>query len=277
MKSNQPAPNVVLFDTARSNENDAVSTTSYVRARSFLVAMTHAFDACSVYEDCDEEVMMLLPDTGVDVRWDGGVISATSRSIVVLPRGRYEIDIPRAGRVIRLHASIPEKLQHLGLDTDADGPALKSNVAGFFRKNGGLSPSVYPLDDYPNSPGMPRAKLFQSAVISINWVEYQGPRDRTQLSPHLHDDIEQGSLALEGDFIHHLRTPWVKDANAWRDDMHEQCSAGSIAVIPPGIVHTTEGIGDVKHVLIDIFSPPRRDFIAKNQILNSSDYLDLKS
>jgi hypothetical protein len=28
-----------------------------------------------------------------------------------------------------------------------------------------------------------------------------------------------------------------------------------------------------RHILIDLFAPPREDFIAKGQILNSADYL----
>jgi hypothetical protein len=43
-------------------------------------------------------------------------------------------------------------------------------------------------------------------------------------------------------------------------------------VIPVHLVHTTEGIGDERHLLIDVFSPPRRDFIAKGWVANARDY-----
>ena len=63
------------------------------------------------------------------------------------------------------------------------------------------------------APGQPAAQDVSAATLSINWVEYAGPRDRTTLSPHSHADLEQCSLAAAGDFIHHLRVPWAKDAN----------------------------------------------------------------
>jgi hypothetical protein len=48
----------------------------------------------------------------------------------------------------------------------------------------------------------------------------------------------------------------------------------SILVIPPALIHTSEGVGPGRHLLIDVFAPPRRDFIAKKWMLNSSEYLD---
>jgi hypothetical protein len=121
--------------------------------------------------------------------------------------------------------------------------------------------------------GRPRLKMLQSATLSINWVEYEGVRDRTQLSPHSHDDFEQGSLAIHGDFVHHLRLPWGPDANQWRDDLHLSAPAGSLSIVPPGLIHTSEGLGEGRHLLIDVFCPPRGDFIAKGWVANSSDYL----
>lgn len=133
-------------------------------------------------------------------------------------------------------------------------------------------PAVHVLDTLANSPGMPRAKLFQTSTMSINWVDYNGPRDRKALSPHCHGDIEQASLSIEGTFVHHFRTSWGADADLWRPDAHIEAGPGTVALIPPPIIHTSEGIGPGRHILIDIFAPPRGDFIAKGQVLNSSDY-----
>ena len=43
-------------------------------------------------------------------------------------------------------------------------------------------------------------------------------------------------------------------------------------VIPGELVHTTEGVGSERHLLIDVFAPPRRDFIGKGWVANSKDY-----
>jgi hypothetical protein len=110
--------------------------------------------------------------------------------------------------------------------------------------------------------------------MSLNWVDYDGPRDRKSLSPHFHEDFEQASLAAAGNFVHHLRVTWGSDADEWRDDVHMGARSPSILIIPPGLIHTSEGVGPGRHLLIDLFTPPRRDFIARKWMLNSSEYLD---
>jgi hypothetical protein len=133
---------------------------------------------------------------------------------------------------------------------------------------------VFEIDTIKAPPDNPRLKMFQSATMSINWVDYEGPRDRTALSPHFHTDFEQASLAAAGNFVHHLRVDWSRNANEWRDDQHMQCGSPSVLVIPPYVTHTTEGVGPGHHLLIDIFAPPRRDFIAKGWVANSAEYRD---
>ena len=71
----------------------------------------------------------------------------------------------------------------------------------------------------------------------------------------------------------HIRTPWGSDANQWRDDEHIEASADSLLIIPPELLHTTEGVGVGRHILIDVFAPPRDDFIAKGWVHNAGDYV----
>ena len=50
-------------------------------------------------------------------------------------------------------------------------------------------------------------------------------------------------------------------------------SALGMLIIPPEVIHTSEGVNGGRHLLIDIFSPPRKYFIAKNWVLNASEYV----
>lgn len=132
---------------------------------------------------------------------------------------------------------------------------------------------VLDIDAIMASRDRPRLKMLQTETLSINIVEYGGPRDRTALSPHAHAQFEQGSLAIAGDFVHHLRVPWTSDAGRWRDDEHLAAPSPSLLVVPVEMVHTTEGVGKQHHFLVDVFSPPRHDFIDNGWVFNAGDYV----
>ena len=85
-------------------------------------------------------------------------------------------------------------------------------------------------------------------------------RDPSKMSPHSHDDFEQASLTLQGQFTHHLRVPWTPNMAIWRDDEHVTFDSPSVLVIPAGLIHTTQDIGQGTTWLIDVFAPPRHDF-----------------
>ena len=251
--------------------------TRVMRSRSFTVAWTSVADGeCVLPIETDLEYMVLLPDADAILECDQNKIAAPRRSVCVMPAGSSVVRLSGKGECIRIFGETPAMFKDVAIHgfengKTVTGPKLRSTIS-YTRTSSKSLPEVNKLDELPNSQGMPRAKLFQSANLSINWVEYVGPRDRKALSPHFHTDFEQGSIAIEGDFVHHFRRDWGSDANAWEADAHTAAHARSIAIIPPPIIHTTEGVGPGRHILIDVFSPPRGDFIAKGQVLNSSSY-----
>ncbi len=261
--------------------NGIGAKTQLLHARSFTIAWSNSADeALDVVSE--HEYFVLLPAVGASLTHNGRQTIAPPGSVCIVPPGHSAVRPDGAGDCIRIFSKPPAGMMAASLDAaslDAASPNALAMKAPDLRATTPMpriaspgAPIVHILAEFPNSRGMPRAKLFQTSTISINWVEYTGPRNRTQLSPHAHVDIEQGSVAIEGDFIHHFRTPWDQDADRWQADQHIKASARTIALIPPPVIHTTEGVGSGRHILIDVFSPARQDFIAKGQILNSGDY-----
>ena len=136
----------------------------------------------------------------------------------------------------------------------------------------GVGARCYEMDGLEAPADNPRLKMLMTDRLSINWVRYDGPRDRAKLSPHVHADFPQCGLALEGAFVHHMRTPWSRDADTWREDVHRDAPSPSLIDIPATVEHTSEGVGPGLHLLVDIFAPPRADYIGRGWMLNSADY-----
>lgn len=138
---------------------------------------------------------------------------------------------------------------------------------------GGERIRTYSVSDVPDQPGH-FGRIFRTRSFMVNFLPTQeGPRPKTSLSPHYHDDFEQYSLATVGSYTHHIRTPWLTDATQWEDDEHVTVGSPSVTIIPPPTVHTSEAIDPEHNILIDVFSPPRADFSAKpGWVLNADDY-----
>ncbi|MBI1622742.1 cupin domain-containing protein [Aquamicrobium zhengzhouense] len=194
----------------------------------------------------------------------------TAEAILILSHGKAQVTGQTIQGERQLAIVAPATDIVLEPETLAYLVAPKAKTARFTRAK--TLPAIYDMDRLQPPADNPRLKMLQTDAMSINWVHYQGPRDRTKLSPHSHADFSQGSLALEGNFIHHLRTPWSKNANEWRADVHVDAASPSLATIPPTVEHTTEGVGDGPHLLVDLFHPARADYIAKGWMLNANDY-----
>ncbi|MFT4150386.1 MAG: hypothetical protein QM656_09330 [Paracoccaceae bacterium] len=259
----------VEFMPAAGGENWRITR---ARGKRFAVDWAVAGSAPSPAFAAEIEAIVIFPDTPGRVLADSGHVDAPARSVCLIPAGGFTVETaPGAALAIIMPVAGNAPV---GAVNDADysqgedghlplSPAARAIHPG---------PRVIPADAIKAPADKPRLKILRSAAMSISWIEYEGLRDRSKLSPHSHEDFEQGSLAIHGDYIHHLRTPWGPDANQWREDIHLTAPSASLCVIPPRVIHTTEGLGSGRHLLIDIFAPARADFIAKGWVSNADDY-----
>jgi hypothetical protein len=216
----------------------------------------------------------------IEAREPHAVVSAGTETveipgahITIVPPGDSNITFPDGGAFVRLFTTASDDLV-----------ALCSNREAYALPH----PHIPPLQRWPDPPAGFRirsysldvtaqegrfGRIWRCTTFMVNVFEPVGPRDTTKLSPHHHDDFEQCSLAVSGSYVHHLRWPWTANAAHWREDDHMVCPAPSIAVIPPLSIHTSASIAPADNVLVDIFSPPRRDFSEMDGwVLNADEY-----
>jgi 5-carboxymethyl-2-hydroxymuconate isomerase len=244
------------------------------RGQNFLVEWLEFSGNGRAEIECDDEMFIVAAESELEISWqDGSTADLRPSTVAITPPGQGNLRGKKGGKAI-LIAPIRD---------DAAGDAR--NAGQYGERKAAVAPLAAPrrrkkaagivvidADSIEPPADKPRLRMLRSASMSINWVRYEGPRDRRQLSPHSHADFEQGSLAVAGNFVHHLRVPWGSDSTHWQPDTHLEAHSPSLVVIPPGVEHTTEGVGDTGHLLIDVFAPARRDFIEKGWIANASDY-----
>lgn len=223
-----------------------------------------------------DEYGIILPNAGegVDITTAQGVVHVAGHSVAFIPAGDSSIRFRSPATVVRIFS--PKA---------GDIAALAENQGAFIEPH----PTVPEFVAWPEPPDGPKVRhysldvppqpgrfgrIFRCTTLMINFLEPRdGPRPKTQVSPHHHDDFEQCSLALSGEFTHHLRWPWTSDMTVWREDEHVHCGSPSICIIPPPVVHTTTAEGEGINQLVDIFAPPRLDFSAKpGWVINEADY-----
>lgn len=234
-----------------------------VQATNFQVHWA-AHNSAVVIDTPHEAFALFLLGAGT-IRSRSVDLAVAAGYVALVPAGRHEISA--ADHPVAVLTTDPS-------DRSVHDERVAPIGVPFKRHTPLAAPQLWSLDAMDFPPGNPRLKFLQAETLSINLVAYDGARPRSALSPHSHADIEQGTLALAGDHIHHLRTPWGPNADAWCEDVHAPASGGTLVVIPPEVIHTTEGVNGGRHLLVDIYAPPRRDFIAKNWVANAADYQD---
>lgn len=206
---------------------------------------------------------------------DDGATLVDAPGLVVVPPGASRITVRGNGPLVRLVEATEPAWRDRAANADAyaeDHPRV-APLRRWPAPAGEPKVRFYPLADVPADPAR-FGRIFRTRSFMVNFLpEVDGPRDPRRLSPHTHDDFEQLSLAMQGEYVHHIRTPWLGDSTVWREDEHVRLGSPSVAIIPPPTVHTSAASDPGVNQLIDIFSPPRVDFSEKpGWVLNADDY-----
>ncbi|MCQ8186750.1 hypothetical protein [Streptomyces rugosispiralis] len=272
------APTYTEFDGPPQIDDEKSGRTWVVRGQNFVVALSR-LRAGQVLERTGQEdeyvVLLTSDDAHVVVEAGGDTRETRGTAMIVVPPGAS-----------RVHARADTEVVRLFDHRSADLAALAVNAADYAELHARVAPlrpwpapadgdrlRVYRPDEAPAEPGR-FGRIYRTRSFMVNFLDpLDGPRPRNKLSPHHHDDFQQCSLAVSGRFEHHIRTPWTTDMDQWRPDEHRVVGSPSVAVIPPPTVHTTRACGEGRNQLIDIFSPPRADFSARDGwVLNAADY-----
>jgi len=269
-------PTLLEFPVREASSTDGLLCWT-ARAQNFAVSWIHAAGAgVSHAVESPDEIMLLVLDAPIRIVSARTKVEAAPRSVCILPAGAWRLEpAPGAtcGVIVSLREGAPDPGALNARAYQPRDPRIRPVGTPWTPVEGGDTVRVFAIDNVRAHADKPRLKMLQTATLSINWVEYEGTRDSAALSPHAHADFEQGSFGLAGDFVHHLRVPWGANSNLWRDDRHVRLESPSLMVVPVGIIHTSEGVGSGRHLLIDVFSPPRADFIANGWVANASDYV----
>ncbi|NEA36714.1 hypothetical protein [Streptomyces sp. SID13031] len=246
-----------------------------VRAQNFCIEITQFVAGDELAEPSlpDEHLVLVKSGAISASHGDADPVEVSDPSVVVVPSGPSRLQAITDAWVVRVFPAHVEQVIARARNADSYRSA-DPNVRQLPAPGTGIGSGirVHRLADVPPSPGR-LGRIFRSSTLMVNWFpdEYQ-PRDPDRLSPHSHDDFEQGSITLAGDFVHHLRAPWTQRLAYWRADEHHLVASPSVTIIPPPLIHTTQGVGEGLHQLVDVFAPPREDFLAQGWVLNAGDY-----
>jgi hypothetical protein len=248
------------------------------RAQNFWTEWVEQSDAPGGFAvESRHELFVIAPVGRLHIAPQAGgmAVKVEPHSVAILPAGRHVITGERDAVCVVMASQRSDLAGRRVLNAQGyDTPDARILPTGepYRRKEPLAGIEVMDIAAVMASKDKPRLKMLQTETMSFNIVEYAGPRNRAELSPHSHSSFEQGSLAIAGDFVHHLRAPWGSDADQWKDDEHLSAPSPSLLVVPVELIHTTEGVREGHHFLVDIFSPPREDFIGKGWVFNAKDY-----
>jgi mannose-6-phosphate isomerase-like protein (cupin superfamily) len=219
----------------------------------------------------DEQFVYAL-EGGVRVSAGGQGETLGVEDLAIVPPGDWTLRFEREGHVVQLitaDETLVSQAQNSALY--ADGAPEVAKVEPWPEPVGGYRLRRYSTLEAYARGGMVHAFRTRKLMM-VPYARFLEPRDETQLTPHSHADFEQGSVALEGEWLHHLRVPWTPDRRHWRPDLHLRVGSPSTTIIPAGVIHTSQGIAGEGMRLIDVFAPPRVDFSERGWVDNAVDY-----
>ena len=256
---------------------DADGTQHWVtRGANFVVVASQAKPGAVISRSADQQPdeYFVLSPKNVAVALDTGKESAQTEgdALFIVPPGDSRVSVPQGGWVYRVFsrhaADLAAQADNVG--TYASGVGDVAGLVSWPEPVGGYRLRHYALPEHRKAEHPMR--LFRTRNLMINvFPASNTPRDIGKMSPHSHADFEQGSLAIGGAFIHHMRHPWGVDIQQWKEDEHVVASAPSLCIIPPKVIHTSQSVGMVDMQLVDIFSPPRVDFSLKTDLVCNAD------
>lgn len=260
----------------------------WVRGQNYVVAYCEA-RAGTRFErrgQPDEYMVYLPDDAGAAIVAGKEAALAPGNSLSIVPPGDSSVEMKADGHLILVFSSKASDL------------AARCSNAEVYRTPhprvtplqpwpdpvGGYKLRIYPLDEYPatgypsNTPWKPGGsdprfgRYFRSTNLLVHLQQRTAARDQGKTFPHASPDYEQCAVCLEGERIHHVRTPWGPDMSQWVEDEHIRLGSPSVLVFTPGLIHTTTTVSGASK-WIDVFSPPRLDISKKpGWVRNNDEY-----
>lgn len=248
------------------------------RGANFVVVASHAAPGATLARDAiaqADEYMVLLPQgTPARVSAADAVVACEGDDLVIVPPGASTVTVTQGGWLYRIFSRRADDLTARATNAPdyADGAPHVAPLVDWPTPVGGYKLRHYRLAEHARADTTMR--LFRSTNLMVNvFLPGTSPRDVRKMTPHSHADFEQGSLALRGSYVHHLRYPWTADLPSWREDEHDRIDAPSLIVIAPKVIHTSQSVGQPPMQLVDIFAPPRDDFSLKpGLVCNAAEY-----
>ncbi len=251
---------------------DAGGVRSWItRGRNFAVIYCEGAAGAKIPSDFVDEHLVYIVEGRLQIGAGGEQAVLDGESLAIIPPGPSEIELLQAGALVRV-VTDAEAIVRLAPNAGVygDGAPEVTPTEPWPMPTGGYRLRTYALPAYYASGGMVNAFRTRKLMM-VPYARFLEPRDETQLTPHSHQDFEQASIALEGDWVHHLRTPWTPNRHDWRPDAHVELASPSTTIIPAGVVHTSEGVAGEGMRLLDVFGPPRVDFSLRPGVVRNGD------